>query len=46
MYTIDGEGQEYPYFWIILGIAKQLSVDLGRSVTIYKNGKVFKFLRY
>jgi hypothetical protein len=46
MFTIDGEGDQYPDFWVILGVAKQLSVDLGRSVTIYKNGKPFKFLRY
>jgi hypothetical protein len=46
MFTIDNEGQEYPDFWFILGVAKRLSVEFGRSVTIYKNGKAFKFLRF
>jgi hypothetical protein len=46
MFTIDGEGQQYEHFWLILVVAKQLSADMKRSVTIHQNGKIIKLLRY
>lgn len=46
MFTIDGEGTLYEHFWVILIVAKQLSVNMKRSVTIQQNGKIIRLLRY
>jgi hypothetical protein len=46
MFTIDGEGQQYEHFWLIMVVAKQLSARMKRSVTIQQNGRIIKLLRY
>jgi hypothetical protein len=46
MFTIDGEGQQYPHLWVAIVAGRQACVDLKRSVRIFRNGKIIKFLRY
>jgi len=46
MFTIDGEGNEYPSLHLAIAAARQLSLAYQRSITILKDGKFCRLLRY
>jgi hypothetical protein len=46
MFTIDGEAKEYPSLELAIAAARRLSRAYHRSMTILKNGKFHRFLRY
>ena len=46
MFTIDGEGRQYPDLHLAMAKARQLSMAYQRSITILKDGKFHRLLRY
>ena len=46
MSTIDIETTQYPAMWLAIAAAYAYMREAHRSVTIYKNGKRVRFLRY
>jgi len=46
MFTIDGEGKEYSDLQLALAEARRLSIAYRRSITILKDGKFHRLLRY
>jgi len=46
MFTIDIESKEYPVMWLAIAAAHAWMREAHRSVTIYKDGKPIRFLRY
>lgn len=46
MFTIDGEGIEYPDLHLAIAVARQLSLAYQRSIRILKDGNFYRLLRY
>lgn len=46
MFTIDGEGQKYSDLHLAIAAARLLSAAYHRSITILKDGKFHRLLRY
>jgi len=46
MFTIDGEINQYPNLHLAIAAARHLSLAYQRSITILKDGEIYRFLRY
>ncbi len=46
MFTIDGEGRNYPDLHLAMAAARLLSIAYHRSIQILKDGKPYRLLRY
>lgn len=46
MFTIDIEEKKYPHIWMAIAVARAWMIQGHRSMTIFKDGKAVRFLRY